>query len=334
MFPSKISSPSPRLTKIFLTSAVLTLLSGFAGTAIAAAHTVTLTSPANKAINCIVSVNKSMLLDDATDGAATVEIAATINPRAARGNYTLTLECSSHQIVRLHVHVRATRGHKSGTLISSLHFQRLNIPITTTAPATTKTTHTTTKTVTTSPLTSSPFLCTTAECPIIPVTITPDVTEAAINKADELWSYQETGFTEQMFHTGQCVELADAKRPDIVARVEEVAIAKRIMAKDTNPYPSLEAINWDAQFWDSNAAAAGMNVGSAPEAGAIMVFHNSEYNHETGPGHVAYVNSVEPNGDVTVTEEHAPELWAVHNQTFTPEEIQGENIDYIYQEHS
>lgn len=58
------------------------------------------------------------------------------------------------------------------------------------------------------------------------------------------------------------------------------------------------AVNWggNAREWYGNAQATGHTVGSAPRVGAIMVTSESYY------GHVAYVESVNPNGSFTVSE--------------------------------
>ncbi len=52
----------------------------------------------------------------------------------------------------------------------------------------------------------------------------------------------------------------------------------------------------DARLWYSNAQAYGFAVGQTPKVGAIMVTRESWY------GHVAYVESVDPNGGFTVSE--------------------------------
>jgi len=243
---------------------------------------------------------------------------ARVSAHAAPGTYRVTFSCFPYAP---HVQrVRITRGkglsHR-GELLTSLHFARHmprpsiaapTSPATPAAPA---------------PLPPSPFQCITAACPTLPVVQTPALTEKALKEAREIWPTWESRFTKEAFYGGQCTELADSKRPDIVARVMETVIAENIMA-GVSPYTNQP--DWDAQGWDSNAATAGLTVGAAPQAGAIMVFHDSEYNHATKPGHVAYVDSVSPNGDIEITQEHAPELWAVTTVILTPGEVAGENI--------
>ena len=173
----------------------------------------------------------------------------------------------------------------------------------------------------------APFTCAEeAPCPTLPAEQTPHLKRAYVKEAKEIWQEWKREY-ESSFNNGQCTELAHKKRPDILTKVAEVSIAMLLRGHKN---PESDNMNWDAQMWDTNAAKAGIPVGATPKAGAIMVFHVPPASYPADPGHVAYVDSVNPDGSVNITEEHAPELWTVGNQTITAAELSGKNIDYIY----
>lgn len=73
---------------------------------------------------------------------------------------------------------------------------------------------------------------------------------------------------------GQCVDWAAHMRPDLVAR----------------------GVTGNANYWDDSARAAGVLVNNSPSAGAI-------FQTDSGwVGHVGYVESVNPDGSIVVTE--------------------------------
>ena len=161
--------------------------------------------------------------------------------------------------------------------------------------------------------------------PVLPITEDPTLTAYAWAQANQDWE-QEGAADINIFRNGYCTDEAETLRPDIVNYTMPVIWAEEIMAGDNVlPYP-----NWDATFWDTNAAQAGFQVGATPEAGAILVEHAADYNHATDPGHVAYVDSVNANGSLTVTEEHAPKLGVVTTDTIPASSMTGQNWDFIY----
>ncbi len=87
-------------------------------------------------------------------------------------------------------------------------------------------------------------------------------------------------------------------------------------------------VSWDATFFDANAARAGIDVGATPRAGAAMVWHSSDF--PAWPGDVAYVNAVNPDGSLLITEAHAPTLWQIDQRVVPATEISGQDIDFIY----
>ncbi len=137
------------------------------------------------------------------------------------------------------------------------------------------------------------------------------------------------------FRNGQCTDLAERMRPDIVATVAQTMYAEYLDAwnawqasGEQGPAPVEAAPDWNATAWDRDAEAAGMAVGTTPRARAIMVFHSSD--ESSWPGHVAYVDQVNPDGSVLITEENNSGLWEVDQRTVTPADMAGRSIDYIY----
>lgn len=58
----------------------------------------------------------------------------------------------------------------------------------------------------------------------------------------------------------------------------------------------------DAEHWDENAAALGYLVDQSPAVGAIAHWNSTDLNNPSFPGHVAYVERVNSDGSVDVTE--------------------------------
>lgn len=149
--------------------------------------------------------------------------------------------------------------------------------------------------------------------------------------ARQLWRQWQQD-DEHALRNGQCTDLADRRRPDILQRVMLYEGGRWLLS---HPHPGTQPPNVDlsATNWDTLAAQAGEPVGATPRAGAIMVWHS--HNEVAWPGHVAYVDSVSAAGNVTITEMHAPVLWQTTTTTLTVADIavydeQGENVDYIY----
>jgi hypothetical protein len=292
----------------------------------AQAGTLSFSSQSQKAISCNLTINHRSVDDVATEGATSVSINALVSRNATPGRYRIALACSPYKPVIKNVRVKKAKKAHHGNLLAYMYLNRVKPPV---APAATV------KAVQAPPpvvtiISASPFDCVTAECPIVPATVQPVITPAALVEATKLWLAWEPSFMKEEFRDGQCTDLAESKRPDIIIHTMEYDIAARITAGDEDPYPQNPFIDWDAEMWDSNAAATGMAVGATPQAGAIMVFHEPNYNHETAPGHVAYVDSVNADGSVTVTQEHAPQLNVVTEGTFSAQQLAHENVDYIY----
>lgn len=75
----------------------------------------------------------------------------------------------------------------------------------------------------------------------------------------------------------------------------------------------------NANTWYSRAAAAGMSVGSTPRAGAVGTTTRGSL------GHVVYVESVNADGSINISEMNAPTFGAVTTRTASAGEFQ-----YIY----
>ena len=87
-----------------------------------------------------------------------------------------------------------------------------------------------------------------------------------------------------------------------------------------NKRPDLPNNLGNANTWYSQAAAAGYDVGSTPEAGAVGVTTEGAY------GHVVYVESVNEDGTANISEmNYAGGIGVVHTRTVAPNEF-----SYIY----
>jgi surface antigen len=97
------------------------------------------------------------------------------------------------------------------------------------------------------------------------------------------------GLTPGGFEPDQCTGWADERRPDIHA----YAVAHGVQPG-----------GWNGNMWGIFAARAGMPTGTTPAVGAIASFQGGSY------GHVAYVESVNPDGSYVVSEEnYGPSEW-------------------------
>jgi surface antigen len=154
----------------------------------------------------------------------------------------------------------------------------------------------------------------------LPVSVTPppSPSEAAL----KWWSSAGAALYTIGWHNGQCTELAWERRPDIVARVAEDWYDRSASGATVAP------VNWDATFWDSDAAAAGFRVGVRPQANAIMVYHSHDY--PAWPGHVAWVRAVSADGSFVIQEEGNPDPGRVTERTVKPDQLVGADIDFIY----
>jgi LysM repeat protein len=85
-------------------------------------------------------------------------------------------------------------------------------------------------------------------------------------------------------------------------------------------------VTWrgDAGYWYQNAAAQGYPVGPKPRVGAIMVTWESYL------GHVAYVESVNPDGSWTVSEMNFVAFDVISTRTIKPGQLGSRLIGFIY----
>jgi LysM repeat protein len=85
-------------------------------------------------------------------------------------------------------------------------------------------------------------------------------------------------------------------------------------------------VTWrgDAGFWYQNAAAQGYPVGKTPRMGAIMVTWESYL------GHVAYVESVNPDGSWVVSEMNFVAFDVISQRTIKPGQLGSRLVGFIY----
>ena len=82
--------------------------------------------------------------------------------------------------------------------------------------------------------------------------------------------------------------------------------------------------NGDAGYWYANASAQGYAVGPTPKVGAIMV------TWESWAGHVAYVESVNPDGSWVVTEMNWVAFDVIDQRTIKPGQLGSRLVGFIY----
>lgn len=148
---------------------------------------------------------------------------------------------------------------------------------------------------------------------------------AARAAAAKMWELYGKGYAAN-FRNGQCTDLVQRRRPDVVARIMRADYA--VWADAGYRARTWEPHSWDATFWDDNAAHAGLRVGVTPRAGAVMVINSANY--PASPGHVAIVEAVHADGSVLITEERAPLLWHVTRRTVSRAALRAANVDFIY----
>jgi LysM repeat protein len=85
-------------------------------------------------------------------------------------------------------------------------------------------------------------------------------------------------------------------------------------------------VTWrgDAGYWYANASAQGYPVGPTPKVGAIMV------TWESWAGHVAYVESVNPDGSWVVSEMNWIAFNVINERTIKPGQLAGRLVGFIY----
>ncbi len=85
-------------------------------------------------------------------------------------------------------------------------------------------------------------------------------------------------------------------------------------------------VTWrgDAGYWYQNAAAQGYKVGPTPKVGSIMVTWESYL------GHVAYVESVNPDGSWVVSEMNFVAFNVISQRTIKPGQLGGRLVGFIY----
>jgi LysM repeat protein len=82
--------------------------------------------------------------------------------------------------------------------------------------------------------------------------------------------------------------------------------------------------NGDAGYWYQNASYQGYQVGPTPKPGAIMV------TWESWAGHVAYVESVNPDGSWVVTEMNWVAFDVIDERTIKPGQLGSKLVGFIY----
>jgi hypothetical protein len=159
----------------------------------------------------------------------------------------------------------------------------------------------------------------------LPVVRTRSPSRAARAAAANMWALYGKGYAAN-FRNGQCTDLVQRRRPDVVARIMRADYAA--WADGGYRAYTWEPHSWDATFWDDNAAHAGLRVGATPRAGAVMVINSANY--PASPGHVAIVEAVHADGSALITEERAPLLWHVTRRTVSRAALRAADVDFIY----
>ena len=127
-----------------------------------------------------------------------------------------------------------------------------------------------------------------------------------------------------VFRNGQCTDWAEQRRPDIVMR-GTIQLWANHLAGD-----QLAVANWNGGFWDDTARAAGLPVGTVPLAGAIVTFDPGTQGITAATGHVAYVESVSPDGSFVVSEMNAPVPYQVSQRRITAAAIARGGLSFLY----
>jgi hypothetical protein len=115
------------------------------------------------------------------------------------------------------------------------------------------------------------------------------------------------------------------KRPDVLQAIVVHMVGAELAAGDNNEILSGLA----AQVWASQASAAGMRVGQKPAAHSLMVFQPGVLN-AGDQRHVAYVERVERNGKIRISEMNAPNLYVVSYRTLRASAARLPGVEFIY----
>jgi CHAP domain len=317
----------------------------------AASTSVRLSSNAHGSPTCSLSVDGAAVGQVSPDGAARMLLGARVALTASPGRYRISFACARHagQVVSVAVGARAPhRSHRdsrkpsaAASLLTGIRFTRVRdrtpTPAQPTPPPHRPLPFTSNPQPPPSP--TPPLLLAPnpqpppppganpplpGPNPQLPVIQDPQIPAAVRTLAQSQWTPWRPRYMND-FRNGQCTDIVAQLRPDIIDRAMLAMLARWDMAGSVGDYPNLD---WNATRWDANAASAGMAVAATPRAGSVMVIHTA--NESLSPGHVAYVNAVNADGSLAVTEEHAPILGQVTHDTIPATQISGKDIDFIY----
>ena len=127
-----------------------------------------------------------------------------------------------------------------------------------------------------------------------------------------------------VFRNGECTDWAQRRRPDIVQ-----SATIRLWAEHLTGAPEAVA-NWNGGFWDDTARAAGLEVGAIPRVGAVATFDPGTQGVVAATGHVAYVESINPDGSFVVSEMNAPLPYEVSYRTIPAAAIARGGLSFVY----
>ena len=148
------------------------------------------------------------------------------------------------------------------------------------------------------------------------------------------WAGAASAYT-AAFRNGQCTDLAERMRPDIVATVAQTMYAEYLDAWNAwqaSGEPALSQSKPPRTGTPPPGTATPKRPAwpSAPPRAKGPSWSSAAPTSPPGQGHVTYVNQVNPDGSVLITEENNSGLWEVDQRTVTPADMAGESIDYIY----
>lgn len=138
------------------------------------------------------------------------------------------------------------------------------------------------------------------------------------------WAVNQATIMSSM-QNGQCTQWAADRRPDIIRRAVEALVSQAITNHQAEDWG-----NWTARYWVELASRAHIAHGPVPRAGAIAVFQPGVDGAEAGIGHVAYVEKVNPDGSVRLSEMDAPTPGQVTYGTLTRAQAHTAGLAYIY----
>ena len=141
--------------------------------------------------------------------------------------------------------------------------------------------------------------------------------------AGQFWSADQSAIT-SLFHDGQCTQWALQRRPDVVRRGVEAVITGELARHQAENLG-----NWDALNWPRMARLAGIAIGHAPRARALMVFAPGVLGAGSA-GHIAFVQRVFANGSFLISQMHAPVLWRVTHQRLSAADGRLPGVTFIY----